>query len=139
MHVLGAYLRWAVFGRMCWYALAIATREYPEGYQPFAKTIKNDALKDLRALLHTLGIKEAAQYRTHDFRRGHARDLQRSGANLSVILQAGEWRSSAFMEYLDRDEVEEAAVLEAHWVESDSDEEITGCDARVGPVASAAP
>ena len=31
---------------------------------------------------------------THDFRRGHAKDLQESGAPLAVILAAGEWRAA---------------------------------------------
>ena len=43
-------------------------------------------------MLHALGIQNASAYRTHDLRRGHAKDLQLSNAPLSVILRAGEWR-----------------------------------------------
>ena len=42
----------------------------------------NSALKDM---LGKIGIPKAKEYRTHDIRRGHARDLQLSGA--SVLIQ----------------------------------------------------
>ena len=38
-----------------------------------------DALKVLRLVLAELSVKDAVQYRTHDFRRGHAQDLVESG------------------------------------------------------------
>ena len=41
------------------------------------------------------------RYRTHDLRRGHAEDMRRSGCTLAQILQAGQWRSAAFLKYLD--------------------------------------
>ena len=66
------------------------------------------------------GIAKADSARTHDFRRGHARDLQRQGATLNEILRAGEWRSCAFLSYLDAHELERDAVIEAHVLESDS-------------------
>ena len=42
----------------------------------------NSALKEM---LGKIGIPKAKEYRTHDIRRGHARDLQLSGA--SVLIQ----------------------------------------------------
>ena len=61
----------------------------------------------------------------HDFRRGHAQDLLEAGASLMTILRAGEWRSAAFMAYLDTAEMEARAVLQAHLGQS-SDEEGEG-------------
>ena len=48
----------------------------------------------------------------HGFRRGRAQWLVRSRKPLSVILQAGGWSSAAFLGYLDREEVSEAAFLD---------------------------
>ena len=68
-----------------------------------------------------MGVADANSYRPHDFRRGHARDLLRGGRRLHEILRAGEWTSPRFLEYLDRCELEDAAVLEAH-LDEESDE-----------------
>jgi len=48
-----------------------------------------------------------------------------AGAKLHEILRAGEWRSPAFMEYLDLHQLEQDCVLEAHLDES-SDEDTAG-------------
>ncbi len=54
--------------------------------------------------------------RKHDFRRGHAQDMVESGCTL------GEWRSPAFMAYVDYAKLEAAAVVAAHAGDSsDSD------------------
>ena len=66
-------------------------------------------------------VSHATSYGTHDIRRGHAKDLQMSGASLAEILAAGQWRSPAFMKYLDQSELEQGVALEAA-VESDDDE-----------------
>ena len=74
-----------------------------------------------------LEVPEAEKYRLHDFRRGHGRDLQASGANLATILAAGEWKSPAFLSYLDRVELENEAVAELHFeahLEESSDEDV---------------
>ena len=81
-----------------------------------------NALATLRTWLQELGVPDAGNYRIHDFRRGHARDLVRAGATLFEILTAGEWRSASFLAYLDKVELECEATLEAHLNES-SDEE----------------
>ena len=39
------------------------------------------------------------------------------------ILEAGEWRSPAFMAYLDLETLDRELVIQAHADESDSDEE----------------
>ena len=40
------------------------------------------ALKTLREMLGILGVPRAGEYRTHDLRRGHAKDLQCSGGHV---------------------------------------------------------
>ena len=76
----------------------------------------------LRQRLHKLDVPDASLYRTHDFRRGHAKNLQVSGTSLVVILEAGQWRSPAFLSYLDLHKLESDVVLEAH-LDDSSDEE----------------
>jgi hypothetical protein len=74
-------------------------------------------------------LKDACQvvdprhYKSHDLRRGHADDLRRSGASLIEILRAGEWRSPAFLSYLNEVELERDSVVQAHVDESSSEEE----------------
>ena len=55
----------------------------------------------IREVLASLGVSQAEIFGTHDFRRGHAKDLQVSGAPLYEILAAGQWKSPAFLAYLD--------------------------------------
>ena len=50
-----------------------------EGTFLFEGITAADALRVLRKILHEVHVEEAAIYRTHDFRRGHALDLQLSG------------------------------------------------------------
>ena len=93
-----------------------------EGTQPFRGLRIGAVLANLRGRLKTLEVVGAASFRTHDFRRGHARDLQRQGADLFEILAAGEWRSPAFLKYLSTAELERDVVLQAHLDESSDDE-----------------
>ncbi len=72
--------------------------------------------------MERFGVPDARKLRTHDLRRGCSQDLLDSGANLAEILQAGEWRSSAFTTYLEMDSLEDSAVLQAFTMAS-SDEE----------------
>ena len=69
------------------------------------------------------GCVDAQQYTFHDMRRGHAQDLVEKGGGLQEILSAGQWSSPAFLKYLDRSKVDRDAVVEAHVLESDSDDE----------------
>ncbi len=101
------------------------------------------ALEKLRFMLGQVGVVKAELFRTHDLRRGHARDLQLSGrrvhstcalcvgisghwfagAPLWQILNAGEWRSPAFLEYMDLHRLEGDLVVQAHVDESESEDE----------------
>ena len=97
------------------------------------------ALGILREILRGIGMDKAESYRTHDLRRGHAQDLVESGvslvvggnllvaspccagATLAVILAAGEWRSPAFLSYIDEAKLETDVVVAAHVDDSDDD------------------
>ena len=106
------------------HVLAPWIESHPAGTPLFQGMDGNSALKVLRRRLATLGIEWGPDdYRLHDFRRGHAQDLFELGATLKTILLAGEWRSPAFMSYLDMSEVECRAAMEIHMVESDEEEE----------------
>ena len=119
--------------RHCWcrtckstcpvHALGTFIGNYEFGQKPFKNVTAAESLKILREILANVGLPDAHLYRTHDMRRGHALDLQLSGASLYEILTAGEWRSPAFLKYLDMHRLEADAVLQAHVDESDS-----GCD-----------
>ena len=105
VHVLGAYFQ-----------------SLPIGEQPFKPFSASCALAELRRLLVCVGVANADLYRTHDWRRGHAKDLQCAGAALREILEAGEWRSPAFLDYLDLEKLEHDLVVEAHMDESSEGE-----------------
>ena len=88
----------------------------PLGRCPFSSFTPASALSATRELLTLLEIPKAAKYRIHDFRRGHARDIQSSGATLAEILRYGEWHSPAYKKYLDLEVLEEEAVAECKTV-----------------------
>ena len=94
----------------------------PEGSQPFSLLSMSAVLANLRRRLAMAGVENAALFRTHDFRRGHARDLLNSGGKLFEILEAGEWRSPAFLKYINTCELERDVVLQAHLDDSSEDE-----------------
>ena len=87
----------------------------------------------LRARLVELECKDAALHSLHDFRRGHAQDMVAAGADLGTILRAGQWSSPAFMRYLDVEQLEGAAVVEAHCAESSDDEGGARCCSGAAP------
>ena len=94
----------------------------PAGWKPFHSITPKAALSVLRGMLSKLEISDAELYRTHDLRRGHAKDLQMSGASLAEFLAAGEWRSPAYMKYTDLNELEYGVVMQAHVEDSSSEE-----------------
>ena len=113
----------SVLKRKCWCKACTLTcpvhvlgkyfLECGAGCYPFRSFDARVALGTLRTWLQIMRFPDAAKYRTHDFRRGHARDLQVGGASLFQILQAGEWRSPAFLAYMDKTELECGATSEA--------------------------
>jgi len=79
-------------------------------------------MKKLRQRLSALELESADLYRLQDFRRGHARDLQESGATLPQILKTGQWRTPAVLAYIDPAQLEADMVTKAHIVEMHADE-----------------
>lgn len=119
--------------RTCWCSESTATcpvhvigpvlDQLAPGMPLFNEISAASALHVLREMLTLLGVDQAMAYRTHDLRRGHALDLQLSGAPLYEILAAGEWKSPAFLAYLDIERLERDVVVQAHVDESDDDVE----------------
>ena len=76
------------------------------------------ALIVLRRLCQHLGLESPGW---HAFRRGMAQDLFDGGATLSQLLRAGGWKSSAFLRYLLRRDVDFKEASEFILEHSDSD------------------
>jgi hypothetical protein len=91
---------------------------FPAGAEPFIHFSPSTAMKVLRESLAALGIEKPNEHRLHDLRRGHTQDLVKGGAQLHEILKAGEWRTPAFLAYLDVKSLETRVVIEAHELES---------------------
>jgi hypothetical protein len=72
----------------------------PDGARPWAHISPGTARSRLHQILHVLRVPSAKSYGTHDFRRGHAEDMRLSGCSLAEILAAGQWKSSAFVRYI---------------------------------------
>ena len=96
----------------------------PEGQPLFPGLTGASVLAALRTLLECVGVERAACYRTHDLRRGHALDLQLAGAPLFAILDAGGWRSPAFLKYLDLHQLDRDLVVQSHVADSSTDEDV---------------
>ncbi len=105
VHVLGAYMN-----------------SVPTCVQPFSGISPHEARAGLRSLLAAVGIANAERYWCHDLRRGHAEDLRRGGATLAEILRAGDWKSPAFLAYLDLKQLELDRTCEVHLEDSDADD-----------------
>ena len=58
----------------------------------------------------------------HTFRRSAAQDMLSSGGAVSQIVRAGGWKSSAFLAYLHRKDVDDRAALELVQAESDGED-----------------
>ena len=66
--------------------------------------------------------KGALEIREFQRSRGHAtQDMVDKGANLRTILLAGEWKSPAFLAYLDWSTLKAGAVMEALLEESEDE------------------
>ena len=87
-------------------------KDTPAGVPIFGNITASGAVTALRHLLEAVGTERAQFYRPHDLRRGHAEDLRLAGAPLCKILAAGEWRSPAFLQYLDVHRMEVELVMQ---------------------------
>ena len=103
------------------HAIGRVIEEVEPGTALFEGITSTAALTKLRETLQIAGVAKAGLYRCHDIRRGHAVDLQMSGAPLHTILAAGDWRSPAFLDYLDLHGLERDLVVQAHMDESEEE------------------
>ena len=94
----------------------------PVGHKLFEGISAARATRALRVFLKLAQVPDFDAYRLHDVRRGHALDLQSSGKPLAEILAAGEWRSPAFLKYLNTHQLQEDLVFQAHLEESEPEE-----------------
>ena len=78
----------------------------------------SQATETLRQRCIALGLPRSGW---HAFRRGSATDIIRSGGTVAFLLHAGGWRSSAFLRYLVRQDLEDRAYLEQTANDSESD------------------
>jgi len=76
------------------------------------------ALWQLREMLGRLGYDDAAIYRTHDLRRGHALDIQERGGSLQEIWAAGEWKPGSHLAYMNIPKLRNSVVEAAHHLET---------------------
>ena len=67
----------------------------------FFRLITKEAAQWLRIALEARDVPRAREFGLHSLRRGAANALVLSGGDLSTLLRAGGWRSSAFRAYLD--------------------------------------
>ena len=95
------------------------------GDQPWRDITPAVARGRLRQILDRLGVPSPRSFGTHDFRRGHAevhyfaracstcascmqpQDMRRCGSTLVQILRAGQWKSAAFIAYMNEAALEE--------------------------------
>ena len=80
-----------------------------------------ELLKAVRQVLCCLKAPTPELYTLKMFRAGHATELARSGKSVGDILRAGEWRSAAFLAYVDEDLVDAAQILDHVLDDSDMD------------------
>ena len=81
----------------------------------------HQTLHTLRTLLARIGVANAQVYTLKCYRAGKATALAASGESIGAILQAGEWRSAAFLSYVDEEVVDERQLLEDQLAASDDD------------------
>ena len=78
-------------------------------------------LSQLKRLLAILQIGGAEKTTLKCFRAGKATAMAAEGRGLGEILTAGEWRSKAFLRYIDEDMVDAAQLLSEAIEQSDGE------------------
>ena len=90
--------------------------EIPRGERVFPSLSKEVMLQGMRAMLAALGVDQAALYRTHDLRRGHADDIRALGGNQHDLCKSGDRKpgSKGYLPYLWREQMAMELCHEAH-------------------------
>ena len=102
-HRLGPFLRGKKYKQRLWPSAAPAM------------------LAGIRKLLATLRVDSPNEYTFKMFRAGHATSLASEGKSLGYILNAGEWKSTAVLSYIDEDAVDASQFLDLVLDDSDID------------------
>ena len=91
----------------------IIERRAAPGEPIFPAGIAEAARSWLRIALQARGAPDYERYTLHSLRRGGAQEIISSGGDLSTLLKAGGWRSSAFRAYLDLVGLENSVVSQS--------------------------
>ena len=85
------------------------------------------ALKAVARALKVMGVAGAQHMSWKAVRAGHATHMAANGSKLAAILEAGEWRSAAFLNCVDANIADSAEVLRSTLQnELDEDSEVDG-------------
>ena len=85
------------------------------------KSSSHHMLASIRRILGAMNIVRPEEFTLKMFRAGHATALAEEGKSIGAILQAGEWRSAAFLAYVDVDAVDACQLLDKVLDESDDE------------------
>jgi hypothetical protein len=91
----------------------------------------------LRIHLQRIGFADAHSATSHGFRRGTTMEILSRGGTLADILRSGGWKSSAFLEYLEKSEVNLLSVFDL--MATADEAESKPAPARKRPSPGAAP
>ena len=95
-------------------------QDQPVGEKIFTLT-PSSAKQRLRRYAKLLGVQSSSELTLKTFRASRATTLALEGKPGHQRLEAGEWRSAAFLKYVSTDSLDAGAVLMKSVVESDSD------------------
>ena len=94
------------------HALERRLNDTPVGQALFPNLEVGPVLKTMRWLAALLGEPKAAKLTYKSIRRGHATHLAKTGHSVVQILNWGDWKGQAMLNYIDMAEVDPTAVLE---------------------------
>lgn len=76
-------------------------------------------------MLKSIGTENPTSFTWEGFRAGRASAMAAAGDSLGQILEAGEWRSRAYLNYVDENVVDATRLLEQSVMSSDDEENDT--------------
>ena len=77
----------------------------------------------LRFALKSVGFENCGAMTLKAFRSGRATTMAANGASLQAILEAGEWKSRAVLNYVASEQVDDIAFLDATYQQSDDEDD----------------
>ena len=101
------------------------TKKLKVGDRLFTRTASQMA-GCIRAALRILGLEHKAGFTWKAARSGRATELAAQGMPLAQIMDLGEWKSSAILNYIDESAVDAAEMVRLAEVEDDEDDTLAG-------------